>query len=186
MEAGLRNLARWMLAALLAAAPAAAAAQAPDDRAPEPGGVEAGAFQLLRDHRDELGITSAQAARLHEIAERLQVANQPLREQLAQRRAAFLAQRRAALVRMTPEQRRAELARIRARGGEVPADWRPLLERMRANQRAAMGQAQAVLTLQQKARARGLVREWRQERERERAERRHAARARAHPGAPRP
>jgi hypothetical protein len=172
----MRITARWALALAFAAAPlgaVTAGAQAPRPAAaPAPAPPEAGALELLSSHREELGITDAQAQRLREIALRLQAQNQPLREQLARRRADFLAQRRATLMRMTPEQRRAELARIRASGGEVPADWRPLLEQIRANQHEAMGEAQAVLTVQQKVRARALVQQWRQDRELMRASRR--------------
>jgi hypothetical protein len=156
----------WRAAVLaLLAAPAAAAAQ--DEPAPAAAGQageQAGAWEFLRQHRGELGITQDQQERLRAVAVRLTRTNGPLREQLRQERSRYLAQRRAELLRMTPEQRQAELARLRREGGRVPESMRPLLEQIRANQRAAMREAQGVLTPDQKQRARALFREWRRQR----------------------
>jgi len=160
----MRRTYAWALSLALLAAPCAARAQAPADAgaaAADAAEVPQGALEFLRDHRAELHITEQQAERLREIAAGLQRTNAPLRAQLRRERAAFLDQRRAELMRMSPEQRRAELARVQAEGGRVPPAWGPLLAQMRQNQRQAMQRAQAVLTREQKQRARELIREWR-------------------------
>ena len=158
-----RTFCRAALLALLAA-PAAAAAQ----QEPAPAAVgqmqdeqERGAWQFLAEHRGELGITPEQQDRLRVIALRLGETNAPLRQQLREQRQRYLAQRRAELLRMTPEQRRAEMERLRREPPPVPEGMRPLLEQVRANQRAAMREAQGVLTPDQKQRARALFRQWR-------------------------
>jgi hypothetical protein len=75
--------------------------------------------------------------------------------------------------RLTPEQRRDTLRRLRQEREprDVPPAMRPLVVEMRRNVEAARRQAENVLTPRQKARARMLVREWRERRE-ERLERR--------------
>jgi hypothetical protein len=66
---------------------------------------------------------------------------------------------------MTPEQRQAELARVRAQGRPpVPEELRPLVQRIRGNVAGARREAGTVLTPRQKARARQLLRERRQDR----------------------
>ncbi|HET6764296.1 MAG TPA: hypothetical protein VFH27_11510 [Longimicrobiaceae bacterium] len=160
----MRRTFAWALSLAFLAAPGAAHAQAPADGgtvAADAADVPQGAFEFLREHRAELRITEQQAERLREIADGVQRTNAPLRAQLRRERAAFLAQRRAELMRMSPAERQAELARLQAEGGRVPPAWGPLLRQMRENQRGAMQQAQAVLTREQKQRARELIREWR-------------------------
>jgi hypothetical protein len=159
---------RWnpLLAAvaalLLGAAPAAA-----QDAAAPPRGAEMldrreqqRPLDLLMEVRGELGLSDAQVARLQSIAGRLEETNRPLREELLRRWQAVREERRAELMRMTPEQRQAELRRIREQGPPpVPESLRPLVQRMRRNIAGAMREAGTVLTPGQKARARALVRE---------------------------
>ena len=156
---------RWsrLLAAalLLGAAPAAAQEDGPPARGAEMlARREQRPFDLLMEVRGELGLSDAQVGRLQAIAARLEETNRPVREELVRRWQAVREERRAALMRMTPEQRRAELRRIRGQGPPpVPESLRPLVQRMRGNIGAAMREAGTVLTPRQKARARALVRE---------------------------
>jgi hypothetical protein len=122
-------------------------------------------FDALMDVRAELQLSDAQVSRLQGIAARLEATNRPLREELLRRWHAFREQRRAELLRMTPEQRQAELARVRAQGRPpVPDELRPLVQRIRGNVAGARREAGTVLTPRQKARARQLLRERRQDR----------------------
>lgn len=155
---------RYMVAfALLAAAPAAAqtgrggADTVPHGRGEH--GAHRPAFQGLMEHRQELQLTDAQMARLQEIGRRLDERNAPLRAQLAAHRQQYAARRRAQMERLTPEQRRDTLQRLRqdARRREVPEAMRAPMAQMRENIRAAMQEAQGVLTAPQKERARQLM-----------------------------
>jgi Spy/CpxP family protein refolding chaperone len=148
-------------ALLLGAAPAAA-----QDDGPPPRGAEMlerreqRPFDMLMEVRGELGLSDAQVGRLQSIADRLEETNRPLREELLRRWQAVREERRAALMRMTPEQRQAELRRVRGqRPPPVPESLRPLVHRMRRNIGEAMREAGTVLTPRQKARARELMRE---------------------------
>jgi Spy/CpxP family protein refolding chaperone len=153
-----------LCALLLAAAPGMvrpAAAQQPGAELLDQN--EQRPFETLVRVRDELQLSDAQVARLQGIATRLQATNRPLREELVRRWQAYREQRRAELLRMTPEQREAELARVRAQGRPpVPPELRPLVQRIRGNVAGAMREARSVLTPAQKARARELLRERRQ------------------------
>ena len=146
---------------LLAAAPAAAQ----DDGPPVRGAEllerrEQRPLDRLMEVRGELELSDAQVRRLQSIAARLEETNRPLREELVRRWQAVREERRAALMRMTPEQRQAELRRVREQGPPpVPESLRPLVQRMRGNIGAAMREAGTVLTPRQKARARALMRE---------------------------
>ncbi len=116
-------------------------------------------LETLMEVRSELNLTDAQMSRLQQIAVRLNETNRPLREELFRRWQAYREERRAELLRMTPEERQAELARVRAQGRPpVPPELRPLVQRIRGNIAGAMREAGTVLTPQQKARARELVR----------------------------
>ena len=156
---------RWSrllaVALLLGAAPAAAQEDGPPARGAEMlARREQRPFDLLMEVRGELGLSDAQVGRLQAIAARLEETNRPVREELVRRWQAVREERRAALMRMTPEQRRAELRRIREQGPPpVPESLRPLVQRMRGNIGAAMREAGTVLTPGQKARARALIRE---------------------------
>jgi hypothetical protein len=122
-------------------------------------------FDRLMQVRDELQLSDGQVGRLQQIALRLEATNRPLREELVRRWQAYREQRRAELLRMTPEQRQAELARVRAQGAPpVPDDMRALMQRIRGNIQAAKREAGTVLSPGQKARARQLLRERRAER----------------------
>jgi hypothetical protein len=158
--------ANHLLAAAVAALLLGAAPAAPQDAAPPPRGAEMldrreqRPLDLLMEVRGELGLSDAQVARLQSIAGRLEETNRPLREELLRRWQAVREERRAELMRMTPEQRQAELRRIRQQGPPpVPESLRPLVQRMRRNIAGAMREAGTVLTPEQKARARALVRE---------------------------
>lgn len=192
--------ARWLVAAALLAAPLAAHAQ--NDSVAEARRVrverEARAlrgeqpgrpFELLRRHRAELQLTDEQVTRLEAIARRLEERNAPLRAQLRGARERMVAERRATLERLSPEQRRDSVRRmrenVRLRG--VPEALRAPMEQMRTNQRAAMEEAQQVLTEQQKERARALVNQHMRERREQVRERRGEDRPRRRrPAAARP
>ncbi|HEX8359709.1 MAG TPA: hypothetical protein VF613_06375 [Longimicrobium sp.] len=158
---------RYMMAlALLAAAPVAAqqTGRAGADSARHgrwEHGAHKPAFQGLIAHRQELQLTDAQVARLQEIGRRLDERNAPLRAQLAAHREQYAARRRAQMERLTPEQRRDTLQRLRQNGRkrEVPEAMRAPMAQMRENIRAAMQEAQGVLTAPQKERARQLMSE---------------------------
>ena len=186
---------RWLVVVALAAAPLAAHAQQDrrdsadvrrrarverEGRAHQDQGRRP--FELLRRHRAELQLTDEQVGRLEAVARRLEERNAPLRAQLRQARERMVAERRAALERLSPEARRDSVRRMREgmRRGEVPQALRAPMEQMRANQRAAMEEAQQVLTAEQKERARALVREHMRER------RESGQRMRRRPGAARP
>lgn len=179
----MKSYVRYMVAlSLLAAAPAAAqqtgrpgADSARGGRWEHGGRQHRPAFQGLLAHRQELQLTDAQVARLQEIGRRLDERNRPIHEQLRAHHEQFKAQRRAQMERLTPEQRRDTLRRLReerARGEGLPREMKPVVERMRANTRRAMEEAQRVLTPEQKRRARALVRERRELREEVQRERR--------------
>ena len=154
-------------ALLLATAPAAA--QEPADDA-QPG------IEVLRDSelrpleqlmavRTELQLTDPQVARLRQIAIRLEETNRPLRRRLFFEYRRWREQRRAELERMTPAQRDAEFRRLQAMGDPpVPPRLQPLVRQIRGNIRHALQEAGGVLTPAQKARARELVRERREQR----------------------
>ncbi len=163
---------RYMMAlVLLAAAPVAAqttgragADSARGGRWEREGHRDRPAFQGLIEHRQELQLTDAQVSRLQEIGRRLDERNAPLRAQLAAHREQYAARRRAQMERLTPEQRRDTLQRLRQndRKREVPEAMRAPMEQMRENIHAAMQEAQGVLTAPQKERARQLMSERRE------------------------
>jgi hypothetical protein len=83
-----------------------------------------------------------------------------VREELFRRWQAVREERRAELMRMTPEQRQAELRRVREQGPPpMPESLRPLVQQMRRNIAGAMREAGTVLTPRQKAQARTLIRQ---------------------------
>lgn len=169
---------RSVLALALLALPAAATAQrgGPPRGAP-PHEVVRGddggrAFALLLRERERLALTDEQVRRLDTIRRRLEARNAPLRAQLRREHARFVAQRREQLARLTPDQRRDTLRALREQrrrgaGPRLPAAMRPLAVQMRENIRLAMGEAQGVLSHEQKQRARRLLRERRRETRRE-------------------
>lgn len=157
---------RWLFAALAAVllgfAPAAAQGGGGSPAADVLDAREQRPFDLLLEARAELGLSAAQVTRLQAIAARLEETNRPLRDELVRRWQAVREERRAELMRMTPQQRRAELRRVRQQGPPpVPESMRPVVQRVRQNVAAAMHEARDVLTPEQKARARAMVREHR-------------------------
>lgn len=118
------------------------------------------AFQRLMRNRAELGLSDAQVRQLEGIREGLEARNAPLRQQLAAQSQRWRTERREQLQRLTPEERRAELRRLRGqpRDERVPADMQPVVRQMRVNIEEAMHQAQGVLTAEQRVRARDLLR----------------------------
>ena len=165
------------LLAILAAVPAGVPAPVhAQDGAPSPWDAAeeregAMPFAALLRHREELRLSRAQVARLEAVGRVLEERNGPLRQQLRRQREEFVKLRRAQVGRLSPEQRRDTLRRLReerARGEGLPPQMRPVVERMRANTRRAMVEAQRVLTTEQKRRARALVRERTEVRERAR------------------
>ncbi|HET6229383.1 MAG TPA: hypothetical protein VFE05_04835 [Longimicrobiaceae bacterium] len=152
---------RMLLGLALAAAPLPLAAQG--GAGPDVDAADPRPFALLHEHAAELNLSAAQVSRLEAIARRLEAQNGPLREQLRRQMADFRQERRAAFQRLTPEQRRDTLARLRderlqGHRADVPEPMRPTVGQMRRNLQAAMQEAQGVLTPQQKARARQLIR----------------------------
>ena len=169
----MKSYVRYMVAlSLLAAAPAAAQTGRPGADTARGGRWEQGgrqhrpAFQGLLAHREVLQLTAAQVTRLQEIGRRLEERNRPIRAQLQAQQEQFKAQRRAQMERLTPEQRRDTLRRLRDEGHrrEIPQAMRAPMEQMRANIRAAMEEAHGVLNPQQKERARQLMQEARRAR----------------------
>lgn len=142
------------------AAPVAAQPGRDTDAAARQRGEALPAFQSLMRHRAELGLSDAQVRQLQAIRVRLETQNTPLRRQLATQAGSLRAERRAQLERMSPEERRAELRRLRRlpAGERVPADMRPVVQQMRVNIAEATHQAQGVLTAEQRVRARDLLR----------------------------
>lgn len=174
---------RLVLALALLAAPCAAPAQPPG---PPPRGAMHGAddgirpFAMLLRHRERLGLSDEQVARLETIRRGLEERNAPLRARLRREHARFAAERREQLSRLTPAQRRDTLRALRERrrrgGPPLPEAMRPLVEEMRANIRTAGADAQGVLTDEQKRVARQLLHERMREERRGRRERRRAPR----------
>jgi hypothetical protein len=175
----MKNLARYGLAlalSLSAAAPLAAqpgrdtmdAETAQENAARRP-------FDALLRHRAELELSDGQVRQLQTIRERLEQRNAPLRAQLVERGERWRAERRTQLERMTPQQRRQELRRLRQTpaGQRVPADMQPLVRQMRVNIEEATHEAQGVLTAEQRLRVREILR--REVRERRPGARRPAA-----------
>jgi acyl-CoA reductase-like NAD-dependent aldehyde dehydrogenase len=170
----MKSYVRYMVAlGLLAAAPAAAqqngrpgADSVRGGRWEQGGRQHRPAFQGLLAYRQELQLTDAQVTRLQEIGRRLEERNRPIRAQLQAQHEQFKAQRRAQMERLTPEQRRDTLRRLREEGQrrEIPQAMRAPMEQMRANIRVAMEEAQGVLNAQQKERARQLMQEARRNR----------------------
>jgi Spy/CpxP family protein refolding chaperone len=149
----------------LLGAPAALAAQEPGARPPRGehrgGRGERAPFALLLRHRAELGLTGEQVARLEQIGRDVETRNAPLRARLREAHGRYVAERREQIRRLTPEQRRDTLRRLRAerkeKGRRIPEEMRPLVSELRENTRQAMEEAKAVLTPEQKERARALM-----------------------------
>lgn len=172
------TLFRSVLALALLALPAVATAQpaGPPRGAPPREVVHdrhgGRAFAMLLRERERLALTDEQVRRLDTIRRRLEARNAPLREKLRREHARFVAQRREQLSRLTPDERRDTLRALREQrrrgdGPGLPPAMRPLAVEMRGNIRAAMEEAQGVLTDEQKQRARELLRERRRETRRE-------------------
>jgi hypothetical protein len=162
----MKMLTRLLIACLVLGVPASLRGQGAgrgEDRWDRAEGHQPGdghAFQLLLQHRADLGLTEQQVARLEVIGRRLEAANRPLRERLSAERERFLAERRAELERMSPEQRRAEYERMRSRGRPpLPPAMRPVADEMRENIRHAMREAHGVLTPRQRMQVRRMMRE---------------------------
>lgn len=157
---------RLGLALVLAATAAAplAAQQPPARERADRVGVRQDAdrrpFDALLRHRVELQLTDDQVRRIEAIGQRLQAQNAPLRQRLVEQTREWRQERRTQVERMTPEQRREELRRLRqeGRGRTVPPDMQPLVQQMRVNINEAMHQAQSVLTAEQRVRAQQVLR----------------------------
>ena len=145
---------------MLAAGAAAPLAAQPEGENPEAALRAANRpFESLMRFREELRLSEQQVARLQSIRARMEQQNAPLRERLVAQHQRWRAERRAQLERMTPEQRRAELRRVRGQpaGQRVPADMQPLVRQMRVNIEESMHQAQGVLTAEQRLQARRIL-----------------------------
>lgn len=167
----MKRVHRILLAFALLVAPAPVLAQSPAPqgaRAEQHGGRAAG---FLLRHRAELGLSDEQVAHMNAIAARLQEQNRPLVERLRAAGLPMRPQERTRLREMTPEQRR----ELRSKFEE----HRPTLQQLRANTRAAVDEARAILTPEQQERARALMRDRKGE---HREKRRHGDRRRR-PGA---
>jgi hypothetical protein len=114
----------------------------------------------LMEVRDELGLSDAQVSRLQQIGLRLEETNRPLREELFRQWQALREQKRQELLRLPPDQRQAEIQRIRQMGHLPPTPaMQQLAEQIRGNIRGAMRQAGTVLTPAQKQRVREMMQE---------------------------
>jgi hypothetical protein len=121
--------------------------------------AERRAFDLLLNHRTQLELSEAQARQIEAIRTRLQQQNAPLRARLVEEHQRAQAERRAQLERMSADERRAELRRLRREGRPgVPESLRPTVRQMRLNINEAVHQAQGVLTAEQRLRAQSLLR----------------------------
>lgn len=131
--------------AVIAGAPDAAAQAR---HAPEaPGQGPPGPFELLVEHRAELGLTDRQVAEIEEIRVEVETANRPLVSRLVGMRREMAARR--APREMSPRERAQFRSRIRVA--------RPYMERIRANNEAAMLRVREVLSDEQRAALRRLV-----------------------------
>ena len=191
----IRTLARAAFALLLVAAPAAAQTGQAQERARQEReraaaaraqahtqaqahaqaafaeDAERRAFDMLLRHRAQLELTEQQVRRLEDIRARLEQQNAPLRSRLAEEHHRYQAERRAQLERMSAEQRRAELRRLRQHGRPpVPPSRQPTVRQMRLNNNEAVHQAQGVLTAEQRLRAQALIRQEMQRTRRARTE----------------
>lgn len=118
-------------------------------------------FDALLRHRTELRLSREQVQRIEVIGHQLEERNAPLRRRLVAEHDRWRQERRAQLERMTPEQRRRELRRLReerARAPQVPEPLRPTVREMSVNIEEAIHQAQGVLTADQRLRARHILR----------------------------
>lgn len=164
----MKSLLQYTLAVALALAAAApAAAQQPGaapgrEQAPPAlrEQAERRAFEALLRHRAELELSEQQVRQIEAIGRRLQEQNAPLRQRLVEEARRWREERRAQLERLTPEQRREELRRMRGRRGQapVPEAMQPLVRQMRLNINEAMHQARGVLTAEQRLRAEQVLR----------------------------
>ena len=149
-------------ALLLGGAPLGAQQGVGNPPGEEPGQVEERPFARLMELRGELELNDGQVERLGQIAARLEETNRPLRAELWRQWQAWREQRRAELLRMSPEDRQRELRRLREEGRPpLPENMRPLAQHIRRNVADAMQEAAGVLTPRQKARARQLMRQQR-------------------------
>lgn len=131
---------------------------------------------LLLEQRAELGLTAEQVSRLEAIQEEVRQKNAPLMDQMRasgafpggqrmrQRAEAMTPEQRGAMREQMRERRAAGAAGQRAERGrpmqgqrQLPEELRPLMQQIQQNNRAALEQVRAVLTVEQQARARQLV-----------------------------
>lgn len=157
----LKNVA---LVALLLALPAPVLAQRTD--APAPGDHAArmqhrgrAPFALFLEHRAELGLTDAQVARLEEISRRLHERNEPHVQRLREAGLPTRLEDRRSLRELSVEERQQLRQRVEA--------MKPTLQEMRKNRRDAAREAKAVLSEEQQARVRELLKARRGEHPRE-------------------
>ncbi|HEV3048996.1 MAG TPA: hypothetical protein VGX50_01725 [Longimicrobium sp.] len=117
------------------------------------------AFDMLLRHRQQLALSDQQVRRLEEIRAQLERQNAPLRARLVEEHQRWQAERRAQLERMSVEERRQELRRVREGRGaaRLPESLQMTVHQMRLHINEAMHQAQGVLTAEQRLRARELL-----------------------------
>jgi len=176
----------FALTLALAGAPVLLAAQQtpPQGRADQRGGWQdrrggQGGYQALLRYRQQLGLTDAQVSRLQSIQQRLQSQNAPLIQRInAARQQAGLPEFRTR--RGQGEQGEMRGQRRQGRGGRAQGGERPQLteqqrqamqrfrdqvkpvhEQMQRNRQAALRDAQAVLTPQQRQQVQQLIQEHR-------------------------
>lgn len=112
--------------------------------------IEQGAVEKLLRHRDALGLTGEQVARLQEIDQQLETRNEPHVQRLMALRREMKAQLHVE-PKLSHEQRKAVFDRW-------SRDAKPSLDQIHQNNRAAMHEVGAVLTPEQKARVRQIIR----------------------------
>jgi hypothetical protein len=159
----IRTMVRLLLLGPLAAA-APLAAQPARDSATAAGFREDAArrpFDALLRHRAELRLSEQQVRQIEEVARALEARNAPLRERLVREHRRWRVERREQLQRMSVEERRRELRRVReqrGRGEAVPGTMRPVVREMLVNIEESIHQAQGVLTAEQRLQARQILR----------------------------
>lgn len=146
----------WL--ALVAMAMPAASAQSghsrPDGSSHSSRGADAGPIPELLRHRAELGLNAEQAKALREIDRKMEVQNRPFVEKLLRIRRGMHVRPGVKPSEMTAEERKEFEGRM--------AEARPLWEKIRENNHAAMREVGDVLNSEQKTQLKELLRKSRE------------------------
>ena len=149
----MRRVILYWLGLLLLAIPRPMDAQTGDPADPFSPGANS-PVQMLLDHRDEMGLTARQVARLEVIQGRVEERNRPLVQRFLEMRRRWERQRPADWQTLTPARRRQIQERFQS---GIREESRALREQVQANHRAAMLEVRALLTIAQRQRLRTLL-----------------------------